>query len=81
MILGELFYIYLFPTFSASISMSKSLPKKLCYNTAEAVLFVTESGDEECDKTIDEIDEELTEFIYLSDDLMETGGSEKESED
>ena len=35
--LGELFHIYLFPTFLANISMSKSLPKKLCSNTAEAV--------------------------------------------
>ena len=64
--------------------MSKSLPKKLCSNTAEAVLFVTKLDDEECDKTIDEIDEELSEVDLLlpeNDDLTESVDSEEESED
>ena len=59
--------------------MSKSLPKKLCSNTAKAVLFVTELDDEECDKTIDEIDEELSEVDLLlpeNDDLTESVDSE-----
>ena len=84
--LEKLFYIYLFPPFSASIAMSKSLPKKSCFNTVEVVLFVTESDDEECYKTIDEVDEELSEVdLPLSDgkndDLTENGDSEEESED
>lgn len=85
--LGESFYIYFFPTFSASTSMNKSLPKISCYNTPETVLFVTESDGEECDRTIDdEIGEELSEVnLPLSDgkndDLMESGDSEKQSED
>lgn len=83
LMLGESFYIYFFPTFSASTSMNKSLPKISCYNTPETVLFVTESDGEECDRTIDdEIGEELSEVnLPLSDgkndDLMESGDSEK----
>ena len=50
------------------------------------MLFVTEADDEECDKTVDKIDEELSEFdLRLSegenDNLTETGESEEESED
>ena len=50
------------------------------------MLFVTESDDEECDKTVDKIDEELSEFdLPLSegenDNLTETGQSEEESQD
>ena len=66
--------------------MSRTLPKKSCYNTAEAVLFVTESDDQQCNKTIDKTDEELSE-IYLSlsdgenDDLAESGDNEEESKD
>ena len=85
LMLGELFYIYLVPTFSASIRMNRSLLKKLCYNTAEAVLFVTESDDEECDKILMRLMKSLVKLIPLldgeNDDLMESGGSEEESED
>ena len=50
------------------------------------MLFVTESDDEECDKTVDKIDEELSEFDFPlsegeNDNLTETGESEEESED
>ena len=74
------FIFIFFPLISASISMSKWLPKKSCYNTPEAVLFVTESDDEQCDKTIDEIDEELSKVdLPLSDgendDLTKSGNS------
>ena len=85
LMLGELFNIYLVPTFSASIRMNRSLLKKLCYNTAEAVLFVTESDDEECDKILMRLMKSLVKLIPLldgeNDDLMESGGSEEESED
>ena len=85
LMLGELFYIYLVPTFSTSIRMNGSLLKKLCYNTAEAVLFVTESDDEDCDKILMRLMKSLVKLIPLldgeNDDLMESGGSEEESED
>ena len=50
------------------------------------MLFVTASDDEKCDKTIDKIDEEVSEVdLPLSngenDDLTESGDSEEETED